>query len=210
MQLLQSQIEATWNCPAGYAGPAQCDGAYTIGSRCGNSKCDCYKCYDPRLLQNNTDSKAMQLLASQTETTWNCPAGYAGPAQCDGAYTIGSHCGNSKCDCYKCYDPRLLQNNTDSKAMQLLQSQTEAMWNCPAGYAGPAQCSGAYTIGSRCGNSKCDCYYCYDPRLLQNSTDSKAMQLLKLQTLMQANTQLQFQEENSSRSFEFPHIMSGR
>merc|ERR1712194_551116 len=164
-QLLASQTETTWNCPAGYAGPAQCSGDYTIGSACGSSRCDCYSCHDPRRLQNSTDSKATQLLASQTETTWSCPAGYAGPAQCSGAYTIGSACGSSRCDCYRCYDQRFVQNSTDSNATQLLTLQTEATWNCPAGYAGPAQCSGAYTIGSSCGSSKCDCYSCEDPRL---------------------------------------------
>merc|ERR1712194_708870 len=52
----------TWNCPAGYAGPAQCSGAYTIGSACGSSRCDCYRCYDQRFVRNSTDSKATQLL----------------------------------------------------------------------------------------------------------------------------------------------------
>merc|ERR1712127_380107 len=77
MVALLKQTETTWNCPAGYAGPAQCSGDYTVGSACGSSRCDCYGCYDPRRLQNSTDSKATQLLASQTETTWSCPAGYA-------------------------------------------------------------------------------------------------------------------------------------
>merc|ERR1712190_640770 len=167
VDLLASQTETTWNCPAGYAGPAQCSGAYAIGSHCGRTKCDCYKCHDPRRLQSN-DTKAVELLASKTETTWNCPAGHAGPAQCSGAYAIGSHCGNKKCDCYKCHDPRRLQNN-DTKAVELLASQTETTWNCPAGYAGPAQCSGAYAIGSHCGKKKCDCYKCHDPRRLQSN-----------------------------------------
>merc|ERR1712161_46697 len=113
----------------------------------------CYRCHDPRLLQDGADTKAMELLASQTETTWNCPAGYAGPAQCRGAYRIGSNCGRNKCSCYRCHDPRLLQDGADTKALELLASQTETTWNCPAGYAGPAQCRGAYRIGSNCGRN---------------------------------------------------------
>merc|ERR1712129_508040 len=98
---------------------------YTIGSACGSSRCDCYRCYDQRFVQNSTDSKATQLLASQTQTTWNCPAGYAGPAQCSGAYTIGSACGSSRCDCYRCYDQRFVQNIIDSNATQLLQQDMQ-------------------------------------------------------------------------------------
>ena len=31
-----------------------------------------------------------EVAGSQTQITWSCPAGYAGGAQCDGAYTIGA------------------------------------------------------------------------------------------------------------------------